>query len=102
MTLDSDIDLFLVRAASSKPVDRQGDPDVWEQRVTGLARSVTTWPGNDGRIVEYTEDELRAASAAREPLLSDVATQGLPFAGTRSWLNKQLRPVGKAAAARKS
>jgi len=94
MRLDSDIDLFLVRASTSE-VD-----DVWEQRVTELARLVTAWTGNDGRIVEYTEDELRAAAAAGEPLLDDVSKQGLTVGGTRAWFNKQLRPISKAPAGR--
>lgn len=98
MTLDSDIDLLLVRAAAS---DHDGD-DVWEQQVAELARQVTAWTGNDGRIVEYTEDELRAAAAASEPLLEDVSEQGLTVAGTRAWFNKQLRPIGKAAPAARS
>lgn len=102
MTFDSDIDLFLVRTSPPKQIDRQANPDAWGQQVTELAQSVTAWTGNDGRVVEYTEDELRAAAAAREPLLSDVAKQGLTVAGTRSWLNKQLRPIGKIAAARRS
>ncbi|MGC7299060.1 nucleotidyltransferase domain-containing protein, partial [Mycobacteroides abscessus subsp. massiliense] len=87
MRLDSDIDLFLVRAT-----DQDGDADAWEQRVTELARLVTAWTGNDGRVVEYSEDELRAAAAAGEPLLDDVSKQGLTVAGTRAWFNRQLRP----------
>jgi predicted nucleotidyltransferase len=91
MTLDSDIDLFLVRATSPEHVDSQSDLEVWEQQVTELARSITAWTGNDGRIVEYTEDELRAAVAAGAPLLNEVAKQGLTVAGTRAWLNRHLR-----------
>lgn len=102
MKLNSDIDLFLVRASPPKRVNHQGAPDVWEQQVTELARSVTAWTGNDGRIVEYTEDELRTAAAAREPLLIEVAEQGLTVVGTRSWLNKKLHPISKAAPARRS
>lgn len=92
MRLDSDIDLFLVRAT-----DHGADADAWEQRVTELGRLVTALTGNDGRIVEYTEDELRVAAATGEPLLNDVSKQGLTIAGTRAWLNKQLRPADKAA-----
>lgn len=91
MKLDSDIDLFLVRAADA---GHDGD-DAWEERVTELARLVTAWTGNDGRVVEYAEDELRAAAAAGEPLLRDVAKQGLTVAGTRSWFNAQLRPAAR-------
>ncbi len=102
MTLGSDIDLFLVRASDPKPLDRQEDPEIWEQQVSELARSVTAWTGNDGRVVEYTEDELRTAAAAGEPLLSEVARQGLTVAGTRAWLNRQLRPIDRAATARRA
>lgn len=102
MTLGIDIDLFLVRASDPKPIGRQEDPEAWEQQVSELARSVTAWTGNDGRVVEYTEDELRTAAAAGEPLLSEVARQGLTVAGTRAWLNRQLRPIGRAATARRA
>jgi hypothetical protein len=101
MTLDSDIDLLLVRADGTEPAVHQEDSELWEQRVTELARSVTAWTGNDGRIVEFGEDELRAAAAAGEPLLSEVAKQGLTVAGTRAWLNRHLRPMGKSSAPRK-
>lgn len=87
MKLDSDIDVLLVRAASFGP---DGD-DMWEQRVTELARLVNAWTGNDGRIVEYAEEEFRAAAASGEPLLRDVAKQGLTVAGTRAWFNTQHR-----------
>lgn len=100
MTLGSDIDLFLVRASDSESGGDHKDAEIWDRQVTELARKITAWTGNDGRIVEYTEDELRAAAFAGEPLLHDVAAQGLTVAGTRSWLNKQLRPVRKTAAAR--
>ncbi|MFZ2526645.1 MAG: hypothetical protein WAX14_03170 [Rhodococcus sp. (in: high G+C Gram-positive bacteria)] len=49
--------------------------------------------GNDARVVEYAEDDVRAAAAAGEPLLRDVAQQGLTVAGTRSWFTAQLRPT---------
>lgn len=87
MTLDSDIDLFLVHDSGT---DRSDDLR-WEERVTELARSVTAWTGNDCRIVEYTTGELITAAVAAEPLLDDISKQGLTVAGTRSWLNRQLR-----------
>ena len=100
MTLDSDIDLFLVRVASPEPVADHNDSDVWEQQVAELTRAVTAWTGNDARVVEYTEDDLHAAAAAGEPLLADIAAQGLTVAGTRAWLNTQLRPRRTAAVTR--
>jgi hypothetical protein len=89
MSLASDIGLFLVRATDY-------DDDVWERRATELARLVTAWTGNDGRIVEYAEDEFRAAAIAGEPLLDDVSKQGLTVAGTRAWFNAQLRSARRS------
>ncbi|MBB1053942.1 nucleotidyltransferase domain-containing protein [Dietzia sp. B44] len=89
MTLGSDIDLFLVRA-----IDNENG--VWEQRVTELARLVTAWTGNDGRIVEFAEDEFRAAADASEPLLDDVSKQGLTVAGKRAWFVSQLRSARRS------
>ncbi|MFN3601270.1 MAG: nucleotidyltransferase domain-containing protein [Dietzia sp.] len=89
MTLGSDIDLFLVRATDY-------ENDVWEQRVTELARLVTAWTGNEGRIVDFAEGEFRAAAAAGEPLLRDVAKQGLTVAGTRVWFIAQLRSARRS------
>ncbi len=101
MTLNSDIDLFLVRACAPD-LDTRDNPDLWEQQLTELARLVTAWTGNDARVVEYTQRDLAAAAAADEPLLRDVAKQGLTVAGTRAWFNTQLRPIARSSAARRS
>jgi predicted nucleotidyltransferase len=83
MTPDSDIDLFLVSAT--------GTPDaVWAQQVNELASAVTAWTGNDARVVEYTEVELK--SARTEPMVQDVLERGLTVAGSRAWLLKQVKP----------
>lgn len=92
MTLHSDIDLFLVRSSTVEPVEHRANGDDWAQQVADLALSVHLWTGNEARVVEYTEDELRAAALAGEPLLEDVVKQGLTVGGTRAWLNRQLRP----------
>lgn len=94
MTLRSDIDLFLVRGSRSEPHVPPDDSDVWERQVAELVRAVTGWTGNDARVVEYTEDDVRRAAGAGEPLLRDVAKQGLTVAGSRAWLNKRLRQYG--------
>jgi predicted nucleotidyltransferase len=84
MTPDSDIDLFLVSAT--------GTPDaVWAQQVNELASAVTAWTGNDARVVEYAEIELK--SARTESMVHQVLEYGLTVAGSRAWLLKQVRPV---------
>jgi hypothetical protein len=54
-----------------------------------LAADVTKWTGNDTRPLEYSVSEL--ASPEAEPVLRDVQREGLTVAGSRSWLNRQLR-----------
>ena len=81
MTLNSDIDLLLVRATDPENQSDREDPDTWEKRVTELGRLVAAWTGNDDRVVEYTEDEIRAAASAGEPLPNDVTREGLTSPG---------------------
>ena len=82
MTADSDLDLLLVRADDTPLA-------IWEEQVHMLAAAVTRWTGNDARAVEYTISELDAARS--EPVLRDVLAEGLTVAGSRDWLNRQLR-----------
>jgi predicted nucleotidyltransferase len=82
MTEDSDIDLLLVRADTT-PID------TWDAQVTDLASSVSNWTGNDTRPLEYTVSELIAARA--DPVVRDVAKEGLTVAGDRVWLTQSLR-----------
>lgn len=82
MTVDSDIDLMLVR-------DPATVGEVWERQVNELAAAISRWTGNDARAIEYTTTQLRAAR--RESVLQDVLDHGLTVAGSRAWLMKQLR-----------
>ncbi|KAA0103711.1 nucleotidyltransferase domain-containing protein [Mycolicibacterium sp. P1-5] len=82
MTLYSDVDLFLVSA--------RGTPEaVWAQQVNELASAVTSWTGNDARVVEYSEIDLKRAKA--EPMVQEVLEHGLTVAGSRAWLLKQVK-----------
>jgi predicted transcriptional regulator len=83
MTVDSDVDLLLVR-----PDDV--DDRLWETQVNDLVADMTRWVGNDTRPLEFTAGELVARSHS-EPVLRAVLDEGLTVAGTRSWLHKELR-----------
>lgn len=83
MTVDSDLDLLLVR-----PDD--ASDDLWDAQVDALMADVTRWIGNDARPLQFTAIEL-AARAGEEPVLRNVLNEGLTVAGTRAWLNEQLR-----------
>ncbi len=80
-TADSDIDICLVRPREI------ADPDhpEWRNRVESLARIVTAWTGNDTRMVEFGEDEVRAG-AGSDPLLASIRDEGIPVAGDESLL----------------
>jgi predicted nucleotidyltransferase len=83
MTVDSDLDLLLVR-----PDD--APEDLWAAQVDQLVEDVTRWIGNDTRPLQFTQAEL-VASGREEAVLEDVLNDGLTVAGSRAWLNKQLR-----------
>lgn len=81
-TADSDIDICLVRPSVGDPEEPE-----WRDRVESLARTVTDWTGNDTRVVEFGENEVRAA-AGRDPLLISIRQEGIPLAGDESLLRR--------------
>lgn len=82
MNPDSDVDLFLVSATRT--------PDaVRARQLNELASAVTAWTGNDTRVVEYAEIDLKGARS--EPLVQEVLEHGLTVAGSRAWFLKQLK-----------
>lgn len=83
MTVDSDVDLLLIR-----PDDV--DYDLWETQVNDLVTTVAGWVGNDTRPLEFTVAEV-IARGHDEPVLSDVLREGLTLAGSRAWLAARLR-----------
>jgi predicted nucleotidyltransferase len=83
MRPDSDIDIFLVR-----PDD--ADLDHWEQLTSELARLVTRWTGNDTRVLEMAETEVRTG-ADSDPVLSSIVEAGLAVAGHPLWLRQIVR-----------
>lgn len=83
MTVDSDLDLLLVRPDNAPE-------EVWATQVDLLGEEVTRWIGNDTRPVQFTETEI-VTRGRGEPVLQDVLDDGLTVAGSRAWLNKRLR-----------
>jgi predicted transcriptional regulator len=83
MTVDSDVDLLLIRPDKV-------DDDLWEAQVNTLVTEVARWVGNDTRPLEFTAAEL-VAHGRDEPVLQDVLREGLTVAGSRAWLAKRLR-----------
>ena len=75
MRTDSDIDLFVVRP------DDDLDDEPWREQVASLERDVTAWTGNDARVLEYTTGECRAGLRAEDPVLADIARDGIRLDG---------------------
>lgn len=81
MREDSDIDILLI-----SPRDASEE---WTSHVADLTYRVTAMTGNDARILDLEVDDLR--SEAHAPLLRAVVDDGLVFAGSATWLRRQLR-----------
>ncbi|MPV48710.1 nucleotidyltransferase domain-containing protein [Pseudactinotalea sp. HY160] len=87
MSSDSDIDIFLV-------LDRRVDRDDWADWSTDFASDVTRWTGNDARLMEMTEGEVRDGAAGGDRILTSVAADAIVLVGERRWLHRQLRRAG--------
>jgi len=73
MRAGSDLDLFLQRP--------EGPPELWHDQVSALVRDARAWTGNDPRVLEMTEAELRGAAPA-EPVLQSIVDEGIPLLGS--------------------
>jgi hypothetical protein len=84
---DSDLDVFLLR-----PVGIGADHPDWDVQVAALADQVTTWTGNDTRILQVGLDELGDVDE-RGGVLDDVLRDGVPLAGGEATLRRALRSI---------
>ena len=73
----SDIDLLVVRHDAVDPED-----PTWRAQLTSLADAVTTWTGNDTRVLEYSRAEYAEAAADGEPVLADALRDGIEIGGS--------------------
>jgi predicted nucleotidyltransferase len=83
MRPDSDIDVFIVRP------DFLEDEEDWDRQLAEFARLLTKWTGNDGRILQMTEQEV-ATGAGSDPILTSIAREGLTIYGQPAWLRTLL------------
>jgi DNA-binding transcriptional ArsR family regulator len=74
MRVDSDIDLFLIRP------EAVADENAWDGQLADLARLITRWTGNDGRILQMTGPEVKQGSES-DPTLAAVARDGITVYG---------------------
>lgn len=90
MRPDSDIDIFVVR-----PDQVDDEDDRWQQQLRELSSSVTSWTGNDTRILEYGASEVARGLAREERVLADIRKHGIILVGSRTLLRRAA--TGRAA-----
>lgn len=79
-TETSDIDILLVRAPAVG-----ADDDAWREQLERLSRDVTSWTGNDARILEFRETEV----LARPPsLVLEALSDGIDLLRARQLLRR--------------
>lgn len=75
----SDIDLFVVRPSKVNAEDQQ-----WLEQLGQLESRVTAWTGNDARVLEYSDESVRALWSD-EPVLESVRTDAVVLFGSSSY-----------------
>jgi hypothetical protein len=68
-----------------RPLNVDADAPAWRNQVDNLSRMVTAWTGNEARVVEFSEDEVRSM-AGHDPLLASIRAEGMQLAGDESLL----------------
>lgn len=82
MSSMSDIDLVFVRPA--------GASDAFDARVHDLVARAQRWTGNDVRPLLFDSDEV-TARGAEEPVLLDIAREGVTIVGDVQTFRRSLR-----------
>lgn len=86
MSVESDIDLFVVRPDEIDP-----DDPAWRDQLDALERDVTAWTGNDARVLEYTTSECVRGAREGDAVLVDIAREGIHLLGAESLLRRSER-----------
>jgi predicted nucleotidyltransferase len=80
---DSDLDLLVVADHS----------DGTDEAVNELAAAVTTWTGNDARIVHLSPQEVREAFRAGDALMNELLADGQALYGPSRYPHRVRREV---------
>lgn len=86
MRPESDIDLLLVRQNDVTP----GDP-AWRDAVASLAQSITSWTGNDTRVLELDVAETAAGLQSGDEVLISAREEGVVVHGPLTYLSRLNR-----------
>lgn len=81
MRADSDVDVFIVRPSAIAE-----DDATWVAQLDELARDGSRWTGNDVRVLEMSEADVRLSSMGNDEVLQDIRRHGIRLAGPASYL----------------
>jgi predicted nucleotidyltransferase len=84
----SDLDLLVVR-----PLEVSEDSGKWREQLAQLEDLGTAWTGNDARILEYDEAELR--NMAVRCVVEEALADGIELCGSRRSLRRLLGEAEK-------
>lgn len=88
MSADSDIDLLVVGPTGETE-------EVWHQQLTQLADEVTSWTGNDARVLDMRREEVRDALVHGDPLMDDIRREGQVLHGDSRYLHDLAMEIRK-------
>ncbi|GAA1061830.1 nucleotidyltransferase domain-containing protein [Agromyces bracchium] len=81
MHTESDIDVLIVHADDV-------DIELWSEQVAHFQRQVTSWTGNDTRVLSLTESEV-LDHGTEDPVLREITRDGIVLAGPTNWLRRR-------------
>jgi predicted nucleotidyltransferase len=85
----SDIDIFLVRTDRLDTASRK--LRAWQADLEALQQDATAWTGNDTRVLEMTQHEVRAGLTSGDPILEEIRRDGLILLGTTGFWRSSAR-----------
>ncbi len=88
MREDSDIDLFVAR-----PDAATADDGVWAEQFGQLAHDASRWTGNDLRIFELSDAEVKLGVVRKDQVLVDIRDHGIRLIGPAGYL--RARPASR-------
>ena len=80
MTVDSDIDIFIVRSDDVEESDL-----AWTEQISGLKDAVISWTGNAAEVLEVSEREVVEMRKIGDQVIADVESHGIPIVESRSF-----------------
>lgn len=86
MRSESDIDIFVVR-----PSEVDGDAEGWRSQLLDLESDVSSWVGNDVRVLEYSDREVAEGLSSSDRVLADIEAGGIRLAGPARYFDTARR-----------